>query len=216
MKILSVSDLVIPEVKVIRFARFLDHRGYFTESYRKSDFLVESVPVSLRGLRFVQTNESFSRAGTVRGLHFQWNPYMGKLIRTVAGHLIDLALDIRKGSPTFGKIIAYDMPSTGEQAYGEWIWVPPGFAHGVFFLQDTYIEYFCTGEYSPGCEAGISPLAKDIDWSLCDPHLKRQFTALMSGNKLITEKDQNAFTIATWADDKRSDNFIFPMRALAA
>ncbi|HEY7327088.1 MAG TPA: dTDP-4-dehydrorhamnose 3,5-epimerase family protein [Gemmataceae bacterium] len=216
MKILSVSELAIPEVKVIRFARFLDHRGYFTESYRKSDLQVESVPASLRGLRFVQTNESFSRAGTVRGLHFQWNPYMGKLIRTVAGHLIDLALDIRKGSPTFGRIIAHDMPSTGEQAHGEWIWVPPGFAHGVFFLQDTYIEYFCTGEYSPGCEAGISPLAKDIDWSLCDLHLKRQFDTLMSGNKLISEKDQNAFTIAAWADDKRSDNFIFPMRALAA
>jgi dTDP-4-dehydrorhamnose 3,5-epimerase len=216
MKILSVSELAIPEVKVIRFARFLDHRGYFTESYRKSDFQVENFPVSLRGTRFVQTNESFSRAGTVRGLHFQWDPYMGKLIRSVAGHLIDLALDIRKGSPTFGKIIAYDMPSTGEQAYGEWIWVPPGFAHGVFFLQDTYIEYFCTGEYSPGCEAGISPLAKDLDWSLCDPQLKRQFDMLMSGKKLISEKDQNAFTMAAWADDKRSDNFIFPMRALAA
>lgn len=216
MKILSVSKLAIPEISVVRFARFLDHRGFFTESYRRSDFQVEGIPASLRGTRFVQANESFSRAGTVRGLHFQWNPYMGKLVRTVAGHLIDLALDIRKGSATFGKIIAYDMPSTGDKVYGEWIWIPPGFAHGVFFPQDTYIEYFCTGEYSPLCEAGISPVAKDIDWSLCDPQLKKQFDGLVSGNTLISPKDQNALTMAQWADDKRSDNFIFPMRALAA
>jgi len=216
MKIVSVSDLAIPEVKVVRFARFLDHRGYFTEPYRKSDFQVESVPASLRGIRFVQTNESFSRAGVVRGLHFQWNPYMGKLVRTVTGHMIDLALDIRKGSPTFGKIIAYDMPSTRDEVYGEWIWVPPGFAHGNFFTQDTHIEYFCTGEYSPGCEAGISPLAVDLDWSLCDPQLKKQFEALASGTMLISQKDQNALTVAAWAADKRSDNFIFPVRELAA
>jgi dTDP-4-dehydrorhamnose 3,5-epimerase len=216
MKIISVSDLAIPDVKVIRFARFQDHRGYFTEPYRKSDFQVESVPPSLRGVRFVQTNESFSRAGVVRGLHFQWNPYMGKLVRTVAGHMIDLALDIRKGSPTFGKIIAYDMPSTHNEAYGEWIWVPPGFAHGNFFPQDTHIEYFCTGEYSPGCEAGISPLAADIDWSLCDPQLKKRFETLVSGTMSISQKDQNALTVTAWAADKRSDNFLFPVRELAA
>jgi dTDP-4-dehydrorhamnose 3,5-epimerase len=216
MKIVATNELAFPEIKVIRFARFQDHRGYFTEPYRRSDFLTENVPASLRGVRFVQANESFSRAGTVRGLHFQWNPYQGKLVRTVAGHMIDLALDIRKGSPTFGKIIAHDMPSTHAEGYGEWIWVPPGFAHGNFFPQNTHIEYFCTGEYSPGYEAGISPLTKDIDWSLCDPRLKQQFDALTSGNMLISQKDQNALTIAAWVADKRSDNFIFPVRKLAA
>jgi|YelNatPaOPRAMG01_1025707.scaffolds.fasta_scaffold202169_1 dTDP-4-dehydrorhamnose 3,5-epimerase len=216
MKIVSVRELAIPEVKVIRFARFLDHRGYFTEPYRNSDFQVEMVPSSLRGLRFVQTNESFSRTGTVRGLHFQWDPYMGKLVRTVTGHMIDLALDIRKGSPTFGKIIAYDMPSTRDDPYGEWIWVPPGFAHGNFFLQDTHIEYFCTGEYNPNCEAGISPLAADLDWSLCDRQLKQQLDVLIAGKPLISPKDQNGLTVAAWVADKRSSKFIFSTRELAA
>jgi dTDP-4-dehydrorhamnose 3,5-epimerase len=216
MKIVSVRELAIPELKVIRFARFMDHRGYFTEPYRHSDLKDESVPASLRGLRFVQTNESFSRAGTVRGLHFQWNPYMGKLVRTVSGRMVDLALDIRKGSPTFGKIVAYDMPSARGDAYGEWIWVPPGFAHGNFFPEDSHIEYFCTGEYSPGCEAGISPLAADLDWSLCDPWLKQQFDALMSSNKIISPKDENGLRVAAWTADKRADNFIYPTTELAA
>lgn len=216
MKIVSVQDLVIPEVKVVRFARFADHRGYFTEPYRRSDFQMECVPKALRGLRFVQTNESFSRLGTVRGLHFQWNPYMGKLVRTVHGHMVDLVLDIRKGSPSYGNILAYDMPSSAEEAYGEWIWVPPGFAHGNFFLRDSQIEYFCTGEYSPGCEAGISPLAEDIDWSLCDPELKQRFDALMVSHKIISPKDQNGLTVAAWSADKRSENFHYHFDELAA
>ncbi len=132
----------------------------------------------MRGVRFLQANESFSRAGTVRGLHFQWNPYMGKLVRTIRGHMIDVALDIRKGSPTYGQIVAYDMPVQGDEDFAEWIWLPPGFAHGNTFPQDTVIEYFCSGEYSPGNEAGISPVADDLDWSLCDPALRDQFQSI--------------------------------------
>ncbi|MGH2615077.1 MAG: dTDP-4-dehydrorhamnose 3,5-epimerase family protein, partial [Thermomicrobiales bacterium] len=74
MKITEVLDLAIPEVKVIRFARFADNRGYFSEQYRFSDFESGEATPFMRGVRFVQANESFSRAGTVRGLHFQWNP----------------------------------------------------------------------------------------------------------------------------------------------
>src|SRR5690606_8308158 len=95
----------------------------------------------LKGLQFVQVNESYSRPGTVRGLHFQWNPYMGKLVRTVYGRMVDIALDIRKGSPTFGKALLYDMPSQPDQDYAEWIWIPPGFAHGNYFTAETVIEY---------------------------------------------------------------------------
>ena len=209
MKIIGVDQLAIPDVKVIRFQRFIDHRGYFTEHFRQSDFETNDAMSFLRGVRFVQANESFSRTGTIRGLHFQWNPYMGKLVRTLRGHMIDLVLDIRKGSPTFGQIIACDMPSTGDEETDAWIWVPPGFAHGNTFPEDTLIEYFCSGEYSPGCEAGISPLADDIDWSLCDPGLRDTFQRIGATTTLITDKDRNGLTVAAWAADERSDNFIY-------
>jgi dTDP-4-dehydrorhamnose 3,5-epimerase len=209
LKIIEVKELAIPDVRVIRFGRFADHRGYFTEQYRQSDFETNEQTPFLRGLRFVQANESFSRAGTIRGLHFQWNPYMGKLVRTLHGHLIDLALDIRKGSPTFGKIVAYDMPAASDQDFDEWIWVPPGFGHGTVLPTDTAIEYFCSGEYSPGCEAGISPLAADLDWSLCDPALRERFEAVARSTTLITDKDRHAPSLTTWTEDPRSDNFVY-------
>lgn len=208
MKILSVTGLAIPDIKVIRFARFSDMRGYFTEHYRKSDFLKHPEMASFKKVEFVQFNESFSKPNTIRGLHFQWNPYMGKLVRTVSGRMVDLVLDIRKGSPFFGKIIGYDMPSNSSGDYCEWIWVPPGFAHGNFFTQDTVIEYCCSGEYSQGCEAGISPLAKDIDWSLAEPSIKAMFDRIASNTNLITDKDRNGFSLKAWVSDSRSENFI--------
>ncbi|CAA9558582.1 MAG: dTDP-4-dehydrorhamnose 3,5-epimerase [uncultured Thermomicrobiales bacterium] len=208
MKIVASDQLAIPEVKTIRFARFQDHRGYFTEHFRESDFAGNPATPFLSGVRFVQANESFSRAGTIRGLHFQWNPHMGKLVRTLRGHLIDVALDIRKGSPTFGKIVAHDMPSDGDEDFNEWIWVPPGFAHGTVLLEDTLIEYFCSGEYSPGCEAGISPRADDIDWSLCDPTLAAKVREIAATTELLTDKDRDAPNVAGWAADARSANFV--------
>ncbi len=209
MKILGVEQLEIPEIKVVRFARFRDERGYFTEHFRKSDLQTDPLTPFMRGVEFVQTNESFSRTGTVRGLHFQWNPYMGKLVRTLHGHMVDLVLDIRRGSPNFGRAIAHDMPSNADEDSNEWIWVPPGFAHGNVFLEDTSIEYFCSGEYSPGNEAGISPLAEDIDWSLCDPGLRETFHEIASGSSLITDKDRNGLSVSAWEGDERSENFIY-------
>jgi len=208
LKILDVFSLAIPEIRVIRFARFRDHRGYFTEHFRESDIAGDERTSSLSGVRFVQTNESFSRAGTVRGMHFQWNPFMGKLVRTVFGRMIDLVLDIRKGSPTFGKMIGYDMPGRLEGDHAEWIWVPPGFAHGNLFTEDTVIEYFCSGEYSQGCEAGISPVSADIDWSLCDPGLRATFDRVAPTTERMTNKDRMAPGVAGWANDPRSENFI--------
>lgn len=207
MKILSITDLAIPEVKVIRFARFRDNRGYFSEHYRFTDFESGDAAPSMKGVRFLQMNESFSRPHTVRGLHYQWNPFMGKLVRTVRGRMIDMVLDIRKGSPTYGKIIAYDMPVTGEEDYSEWIWVPPGFAHGNTFTEDTVIEYLCSGEYSPGNEAGISPVADDLDWSLCDTGLASLFQQIARSTELMTDKDRNGLSLASWTADPRSENF---------
>lgn len=209
MKLLSVTSLAIPDIKVIRFARFCDHRGYFTETFRKSDFANDERVSFLRGVDFVQGNESFSKPGTIRGMHFQWNPFMGKLVRTVRGHMVDLVLDIRKRSPTQGHLVGYDMSDDPASDYNEWIWVPPGFAHGNCFPEFTQIEYLCSGEYSPGCEAGISPFAEDIDWTLCDPALKAMFERLSGDGALVSDKDRNSLNLREWFADGRSDNFIY-------
>ena len=208
MKLLDIRELDIPDVKIVRFGRFKDHRGFFTEHFRKSDLLESEDIPSLKNKDFVQANHSYSRKGVVRGLHFQWNPYMGKLVRTLSGHMVDLVLDVRKNSPTYGKIIAYDMPADRDRDYDEWIWVPPGFAHGNYFREDTEIEYLCTGEYSPGCEAGISPLASDLDWSLCDSELKELFEREKE-YFIISDKDREALTLKEWSEDERSSNFIY-------
>jgi dTDP-4-dehydrorhamnose 3,5-epimerase-like enzyme len=102
------------------------------------------------------------------------------------------------------------MPVNSSNDYSEWIWVPPGFvAHGNFFTEDSLIEYFCSGEYSPGCEAGISPLADDIDWSLCDAALKQLFEELVTTQLIMTDKDKNGFSVAQWTNESRSENFVY-------
>lgn len=210
MKIEAVESLAIPELKVVRFGRFRDSRGYFTESYRLGDLARHPDTAFLREVRFLQINESFSRAGVVRGLHFQWDPPMGKLVRAVRGRVVDLALDIRVGSPTLGRIVARDISEDADADHGEWIWVPPGFAHGFFCTTDCILEYLCSGEYSPGNEAGISPLAPDIDWSLCDPALKRAFDEVTGGGPaeaIMSEKDRNALTLNGWLAGERSTHF---------
>jgi len=198
MKLLNVKSLNIPEIKIIKFTRFVDDRGYFSSHHAKS----------VLGLRIEQTNESFSRSNVVRGLHFQWNPFQGKLVRTLSGHMIDMVLDIRLGSPNYGKIILYSMPQSLENNFSEWIWVPPGFAHGNFFLKESLIEYFCTGEWAPNSEESISPLCSSIDWSICDTDLKRLFDQMLS-QAIITDKDKNGLSLDEWTADERSGNFVY-------
>jgi dTDP-4-dehydrorhamnose 3,5-epimerase len=207
MKIVEVRPLAVEGISVVRFARFRDQRGYFAEPFRRSDVGAHPQLAALGRAEFVQLNESYSRAATIRGLHFQWNPYMGKLVRTLHGHMVDLVLDLRKGSGTYGKGLLYDMPDREDADHSEWIWVPPGFAHGNFFLTTSRIEYFCTGEYSPGCEAGISPLAADIDWSLAEPALLTRFRELVASGPVISDKDRSGLTVAAWTADARSDVF---------
>jgi dTDP-4-dehydrorhamnose 3,5-epimerase len=209
MKILDVRDLELAGIKVIRYGRYPDARGFFAEHFRKSDFESHARLDFLRGVEFLQCNESHSKPGTVRGLHFQWNPYMGKLVRTLRGRMIDMVLDIRKGSPTFGKIIGYDMPADPSAGFGEWIWVPPGFAHGNFFTEESHIEYFCSGEYSPGCEAGISPLASDIDWAFFDSDIKNEFNAIISAKPLMSEKDRKGHSLSSWLAHSNSSRFLW-------
>lgn len=209
MKIIEVKTLSFPEIKVIRFARFRDQRGYFTEVYKKSDFDTNPDLAFVKNMTFVQTNVSCSKKKTIRGLHFQWDPYMSKLVRVVDGEMIDLILDIRKGSPTFGKMIGYDLSTNVDRDYNEWIWVPKGFAHGSLYLEDTIIEYFCDTEWSPKSEASISPLASDIDWSLCEDKYKILFKQIVSQGPLISDKDKNGFTLEAWKNSLESENFVF-------
>jgi dTDP-4-dehydrorhamnose 3,5-epimerase len=205
VKIISVEKLPIPDVVALRFARFPDDRGYFSESFRASD--VERAAPGLAGARFIQANESFSKKGVARGLHFQWDPPQGKLVRTVRGRMIDLALDIRKGSPTAGRVVARDMPRREGDAEGEWIWLPPGFAHGVVFLEDTTIEYLCTAEWNPSGEGGISPLAEDLDWSLCDPAAGELARRALAAGPLMSDKDRRGPSFKGWMADPRSAAF---------
>ena len=205
MIISSILIQAIPGVKIINFKRFIDERGFFTETYRASDFINNELYIFPNGI--MQSNESYSQKMVLRGLHFQWNPNMGKLVRTIVGHMVDLVLDLRQGSPTQGKIMAFDMPAKSTNNTSSWIWVPEGCAHGNFFLEDSYIEYFCSGSYNGECEAGVSPFAKDIDWSICDEGLKNKFFELKD-SFIATPKDINALSINEWLSKPESNNFI--------
>jgi len=204
MKINNIFEPAIKGVKVIHFERFLDKRGYFSETFRDTDFLQNKLGVFPNGI--LQTNESYSRRNVLRGLHFQWNNPMGKLVRTISGHMVDLILDLRIGSPTQGQIMAFNMPIAAHQNESSWIWVPEGCAHGNFFLEDSYIEYLCSGSYNGVCEAGISPFAQDIDWSICDAGLKNKFFELKD-SFIATPKDINGLSVKEWLSRAEANNF---------
>lgn len=208
MKITDVKDLAIDGCKVIKYQRFADERGFFAETYRKNDFDTHPQTELLRNLHFTQMNESYSKAGTIRGMHFQWNPFMAKLIRCVSGRMIDLLLDIRTQSPTYGKIIGFDSINSPEQQIGEWVYAPVGIAHGVFLPENTLIEYYCTGFWNPQCETGISPLSSDIDWSICDIEiLDLIHKTINSGKLIIKDKDKEGHSLESWSKLPESDLF---------
>lgn len=207
MKILEVKSPVMPDIKIIKYQHFVDQRGYFTETYRKDTLDQNLQTAFLKNINFTQVNESFSKKGVLKGLHFQWNPYMAKLVRVTKGHMVDLFLDIRKGSPNFGKIGGYEMKVEENAKANEWIWIPIGFAHGNYYFEDTTIEYFCTGQWAPETERGISPLAPDLDWSLSEPSLKKQFDELVKSNPMMTDKDKGGMTLEQWKNSPEAENF---------
>lgn len=146
---IEVTATEIPAVKVVKTAKFVDDRGFFTESYAKG-------PWNAAGLtqEFVQDNLSNSRRGAVRGLHYQIDPAaMGKLVRCLRGAIFDVAVDIRQGSPTFGKYVAREL----NEENGLALWVPGGFAHGfVSLADDSLVHYKCDAQHSPAHERAIS------------------------------------------------------------
>lgn len=149
MRLLIFERFDIPDVLLIKPKKFGDARGYFMETFRQSLFEEQAGPV-----RFVQDNQSLSAdVGTVRGLHFQLLPCaQGKLVSCVAGAIFDVAVDIRAGSPTYGKHVSAEL--TDENGYQ--LWVPPGFAHGFCTLEPmTKVSYKVTDYYSAEHDRGM-------------------------------------------------------------
>jgi dTDP-4-dehydrorhamnose 3,5-epimerase len=128
--------------------RFDDDRGWFLESYKHSEFAAAGIDV-----QFVQDNHSCSKAGTLRGLHYQLGPRaQGKLVRVMSGAIFDVAVDVRRASPTFGRWFGMHISAKG----GEMLWIAPGFAHGFLALEDnTQLVYKCTAEYDKTIERSI-------------------------------------------------------------
>jgi len=144
------EPLNIPDVVIYRPRRFEDPRGYFAETYNARTFAENGIDAV-----FVQDNQSLSRpAGTIRGLHYQIAPHaQGKLVRVLRGSVFDVAVDIRRGSPHFGRFASATLTAAG----GEQIWVPAGFAHGFCTLEpDTEVAYKVTALYAPECDRGIA------------------------------------------------------------
>lgn len=154
----SIPGLIIIEPKVFR-----DDRGYFLESYNKKTFFDAGINAN-----FVQDNQSFSHRGTLRGLHGQAEPFaQGKLVRVIQGRVIDIAVDIRKSSPTYGQYVSAELSGENFKMF----WVPPGFLHGFSTLEDnTIFAYKVTNLYDKASEIGVkwNDPQLNIDWGLED------------------------------------------------
>jgi len=152
----------LPDVIVIRPEIFGDSRGFFMETWNRKDFDHAGIDAD-----FVQDNYSSSVAGTVRGLHYQIKQAQGKLVRVVKGEVFDVAVDLRKSSPDFGRWASEILSAENKKQ----IWIPPGFAHGFLVLSETAeFEYKCTDYYAPEHERTIRWDDPDIgvDWPLAD------------------------------------------------
>ncbi len=146
---LQIFPTEIPDVLLIQPKVFRDARGFFLESYNQQAFAA----AGLSDLHFVQDNLSSSQKGTIRGLHFQHPPYaQGKLVAAFQGKVLDVAVDIRKGSPFYGKHVAVELDAEKMQ----FLYIPPGFAHGFQVLSDTCLFYYkCTNVYDAASDGGL-------------------------------------------------------------
>lgn len=183
----DVEPTAIPEVRIVRPRRFGDERGWFSEVFQAAAFADLGLPTG-----FVQVNQSRSQRGVLRGLHFQWDPPQGKLMRVVRGRAFMVAADIRPGSPTLGRVVTLEASVDDPVLF----WAPATFARGFCALEDdTEIEYFCTNAYNPAAEAGIRwddpELA--IAWPVAEPRL--------------SPKDAAAGSLAAWLARPESEAF---------
>ena len=163
---MNIIETTIPGILIIEPRVFKDSRGYFFESYSQREFDEKITAILGHPIRFVQDNESMSSYGVMRGLHYQRMPYtQSKLVRCVKGSVLDVAVDIRKGSPTFGQHVAVELNEENHLQF----FVPRGFAHGFSVLSETAVfQYKCDQFYHPEVDAGIN--IKDemfgIDWRI--------------------------------------------------
>lgn len=175
----TVTPTAIPDVLVLTPKVFGDSRGFFFESFNQQDFR----QATGLDVNFVQDNHSRSTQGVLRGLHYQLPPHaQGKLVRCVRGAVFDVAVDIRKSSPTFGKWVGVELSEDNHQQ----LWIPPGFAHGFLTLTDTAdFLYKTTDYYTPPCDCGIA-------WN--DPAIGIQWPIV--GEPSLSAKDQQAKALA--------------------
>ena len=162
---MNVLDTALPEVKILEPRVFTDGRGYFMESFNEQRF-----SELIRPIHFVQDNESRSSYGVIRGLHYQLPPHaQSKLVRVVRGRVLDVAVDVRVGSPTFGKHVAVELSEENKRM----LFIPRGFAHGFSVLSpEAVFQYKCDSFYAPEAEGAIAwdDPELGIDWQLptCD------------------------------------------------
>ena len=179
-----LSDVVVLVPDVVQ-----DTRGFFMETFRKDEFMDNGLPTD-----FVQDNHSRSIQGVVRGLHFQWDPPMGKLMRVSLGCAFLVAVDIRRESPTLGDWVGVEASAENRRQ----VWAPAGFARGFCVLSDAAeIQYKCTGIYSNKGESGIR-------WD--DPKIGVKWPR---HDVLLSEKDQTAQTLDEWLSRPESKNFSY-------
>jgi dTDP-4-dehydrorhamnose 3,5-epimerase len=163
---MQIITTPIPDLLIVQPKVFEDARGYFYESYSKALFKQHGIDED-----FVQDNQSLSQAGVLRGLHFQNPPYaQGKLVRVIKGSILDVAVDIRKQSPTYGQHYLIELNETNKTM----LWIPGGFAHGFLTLEDnTIFSYKCTNYYNKASEGCIlwNDNTLNINWNVQNPQL---------------------------------------------
>lgn len=182
MTALILETTILPEVKVLTPRRFQDGRGHFSETWSQQSFRAAGVDFS-----FVQDNESLSsERGTLRGLHCQAPPFaQTKLVRVIAGSVLDVAVDVRKGSPMFGRWVAVELSAKN----GQQLLIPRGFLHGFLTLTpNTIVQYKVDNPYAKDSEVGINWDDPDlaVDWGIRSDEVK------------LSDKDQNATAFNDW------------------
>lgn len=186
---IKIESKHLGDVAVVAPEIFQDGRGFFSETFRADQFQLLGLPTN-----FVQDNHSRSAKGVLRGLHFQWDPPMGKIMRVTRGAAFLVAVDIRKGSPTLGQWMGIVASDENRRC----VWAPAGFARGFCALSDlTEIQYKCTGIYNNKAEAAIrwNDPAIGIKWPLSDV--------------VLSEKDRLARSLSEWLATPESDNFSY-------
>jgi dTDP-4-dehydrorhamnose 3,5-epimerase len=194
----AIEPTDLDDVKIVVPKAMRDDRGFFMEVYRQDLFAQLGLPD-----RFLQLNLSRSSRGVIRGLHFQWDPPMGKLMRVALGRAFLVAVDIRVGSPTLGRWVGVEMSSDEPRQ----LWAPASFARGFCVLSDhAEIEYLTTGTYNKATESGVrwNDPAIGIEWPVANP--------------ILSAKDESAQSLGEWLARPESASFTYqakPTRSIS-